>query len=410
MPTQSGSPSPPSSPSATVNLTQKLTPTKTPRRIQKIRRDLQVQANEARAENLVLKRRFADAESQNTGNKKQRKLRKRGDRARDAPDSHADASLTEDKTREAGRLFAIQKALFLIDEEVMSLEEDENFDFSREFETHDLEIQGQFQDILHILPVDARPARKELWIQGAFIDGLHGQRSSFRNRLRTQALSHIVDDIKPFATGTSAGRFEAFSAFIGYKFPTEDTDAFYDHFEVPVLYDKWEGTVDLDHLFRGPILLKIYVSLIRGPEGAVGLFQGLSKLPKARCLERLHHITHTTPGAIANAAILAIWLYSADTQLVRIASSYSDEPHAMCNQHAEDDEDLNDIFDNAPSVSVIPTSTLQLAIPVTSLHTDSSSPTICRPHASGRSAPPAPASTPSGLEFTAPASAATFVH
>lgn len=131
------------------------------------RRLLQVQAYEARAENLVLKRRLADAESQNAGNKKQRKLRKRGDRARDAPDSHVDASFTEDKTREAGQLFAIQKALFLIDEEVMSLEEDENFDFSREFEARYLEIQGQLQDILHILPVDARPARKELWIQGA---------------------------------------------------------------------------------------------------------------------------------------------------------------------------------------------------------------------------------------------------
>ncbi|KAJ7716013.1 hypothetical protein DFH07DRAFT_974029 [Mycena maculata] len=171
----------------------------------------------------------------------------------------------------------------------------------------------------------------------------------------------------------------------------EDTDVFYDRFEVPVLYDKWEGTVDLDHLFRGPILLK------------------------------------------------AIWLYLVDTQLVRISDEtkvnytnrhriyvarihkglqnikailfpHSDEPHAMGNQHAEDDEDLNDIFDNAPSVSAIPTSTLQLAIPVTSLHTDSSLPTIYCPHASGRSAPPTPASTPSGLEFTVSASAAAFVY
>ncbi|KAJ7195702.1 hypothetical protein C8J57DRAFT_1547194 [Mycena rebaudengoi] len=88
-------------------------------------------------------------------------------------------------------------------------------------------------------------------------------------------------------------------------------------------------------IFRGPALLSIYVSIIRGPKGAKGLFQGESKLPSAPVIERTRHIQRTTLGAIANSAVLAtrhiqrttlgaiansavlaIWLFSADTQLV----------------------------------------------------------------------------------------------
>ncbi|KAJ7939041.1 hypothetical protein B0H13DRAFT_1851213 [Mycena leptocephala] len=60
----------------------------------------------------------------------------------------------------------------------------------------------------------------------------------------------------------------------------------------------------------------IHVSFIRGRKGAMGLFKGNSKLPQAKCHERIHKITRTTPGAIVTASILyfqTIWLYSADT-------------------------------------------------------------------------------------------------
>ncbi|KAJ7496361.1 hypothetical protein FB451DRAFT_1162527 [Mycena latifolia] len=38
-------------------------------------------------------------------------------------------------------------------------------------------------------------------------------------------------------------------------------------FEVPILYDQWDGKVDMNRLFRGNRLLEIYVSIIRGPRG-----------------------------------------------------------------------------------------------------------------------------------------------
>ncbi|KAJ7603426.1 hypothetical protein B0H17DRAFT_1121704 [Mycena rosella] len=149
-----------------------------------------------------------------------------------------------------------------------------------------------------------------------FLDGLHGQRASIRHRLRTEALHSIADDVKDFATSTS--RFDAFSELIGYTPAPDNSEAFYGRFEVPILYDKWDGEIDLDHLFRGDMLLKVLASIIRGPQGAEGLFEGKSKLPQATCLQRIHKITCITPGAIVVAATLAIWLFSADTQLVQV--------------------------------------------------------------------------------------------
>lgn len=88
-----------------------------------------------------------------------------------------------------------------------------------------------------------------------FTDGQDLIRSTFHTRIRTQALHAIVDDPKSFAT--SASRLSAFAEFIGYKPATEETVAHYDRFAAPILYDKWEGSVVLEHLFRGPILLKV---------------------------------------------------------------------------------------------------------------------------------------------------------
>jgi hypothetical protein len=88
-----------------------------------------------------------------------------------------------------------------------------------------------------------------------FLDGLHNQRSSMGYRVRTEALQYIVDDVKLFAM--SASRFGAFSELIGYKPATKTSQAFYERFEVPLLYDKWDGTINVNGLFRGNAALEV---------------------------------------------------------------------------------------------------------------------------------------------------------
>ncbi|KAJ7214957.1 hypothetical protein GGX14DRAFT_295729, partial [Mycena pura] len=218
--------------------------------------------------------------------------------------------------REAGRRFALTKAMFIVDETVWTVEEDDDFDFANEFVSLDTQIQGQLRDILDALPDDIKSKRKQEWIAKSFGDGILGQRSSSAHRIRVQALPVLADNMADF--DTSASRFEKFATFIGHQKATEQRSAYYDSLKAPILYDEWDGKIDLNHIFRGPMPLKVCASLIRGARGAVGLLEGRSKLPQGKCLQSQYKIKCVTPGTITISTVLAIYLHSADTQFVEI--------------------------------------------------------------------------------------------
>jgi hypothetical protein len=87
-----------------------------------------------------------------------------------------------------------------------------------------------------------------------FLDDLYHQRS-LGYRLRTEALQFILDDVKLFIT--SASRFDVFLKLIGYKPATIKSQAFYDRFKIPLLYDKWDETIDVNTLSRGNVVLEL---------------------------------------------------------------------------------------------------------------------------------------------------------
>jgi hypothetical protein len=151
---------------------------------------------------------------------------------------------------------------------------------------------------------------------------MSGQRSSTSTRLRVAALAKIVDDVKPFATSSS--RFNAFAKLIGYQPGTTTREPYYSKLDVPILYDGWQGEKDVTKLFRGQCLLKvrrsnssflcslngkIHASIIRGPNGAEGLFSGKVKRPAAKTVERMYKIQFTTLGAIINSCCLVSRIY-----------------------------------------------------------------------------------------------------
>ncbi|KAJ7864478.1 hypothetical protein B0H14DRAFT_3133722 [Mycena olivaceomarginata] len=304
-----------------LDLALQITPSKQPRALRDLRLNLQSRANDLRDDISAMKRRLTDFENQAVSSQHPRKRRKRLNRAADADESIENPNSLEDRTREKGRLFTIQEALFLVDDSVFEVDEDEDFDESAEFTTDKNKIQGQLRQVLRYLPNDAKPFRSTTLVSGAFADGMSGQRSTTSNRLRDTSLAKIVDDIKPFATSSS--RFTSFSKLIGYQPGTETCEPFYSKLDAPILYSEWNGQKNVSHLFRNDLLLKIYASLIRGPSGAVGLFDGQSKRPAAKTIERMHRIRCTLPGAITNSAILAIWLHSADTTLTEIGDQTS---------------------------------------------------------------------------------------
>ncbi|KAJ7830681.1 hypothetical protein B0H13DRAFT_2371873 [Mycena leptocephala] len=167
-----------------------------------------------------------------------------------------------------------------------------------------------------------------------FLDGLHHQRS-MGYPLRTEALQFILDDVKLFTT--SASRFDVFSKLIGYKPATVNSQAFYDRFEVPLLYDKWDGTIDVNTLSPGNVVLEVHLRFLH-PRASRrnGVFEGNSKLLQAKCHERIHKITCTTTVFSDHMAVF----YGHTTR-------EGDETTVI--DTASNDEELDDIFGQARS-------------------------------------------------------------
>ncbi|KAJ6523334.1 hypothetical protein B0H19DRAFT_1201873 [Mycena capillaripes] len=299
-----------------LNLSQQLTPSKSPRRLRQLRAEIQARANDAEEADSAKNLQIADLTNQVLPTKPAHKRRKRFHRADGADDSIPNPVTLEERVREAGRHFVVVQALFLVDPRLTwTVEYNEDFDFAVEFDSKANKVQGQLHDVIALLPSDAVPLRTEPWIAGAFEDGMSGQRSTISNRLRRASLQVLMgaDQLKHFRSSNS--RFDAFAELIGYK-PTEDaTPAHYSAFEAEILYDNYDGTIDVDKIFRHPLLLKIYACILRGPYGAQGLFEGEYHLPQASCVQQIHNVTCTSTGAVSTCTTLAIWMLSADTKL-----------------------------------------------------------------------------------------------
>ncbi|KAJ7483029.1 hypothetical protein B0H11DRAFT_2279866 [Mycena galericulata] len=308
-----------------LELTQQLTPRKSPRRTRQICLEIQSLSNDVGESHSTVKRKLADVTNQLGTTRQPRKRRMRGNRAAEAPDDVENPETLEDRVRKAGRHFLIEYGLFPFTgiHALLATEEDPTFREDTEFDSENSRIQGQLRDIVALLPADSRAIREQEWIASAFGDGMNSKRSSIVSRLRHESIALIAASVT-FSDGesvkiddfeSSASRFNAFAKRIGYQPATADAAAFYSILKAEVLFADYNGTMNVDKIFRGRLLLIIYACIIRGPQGAKGLFDGNSKLPAAKVAQRIYDINYTTPGAIAGSAIWAIWLFSSDTQL-----------------------------------------------------------------------------------------------
>jgi hypothetical protein len=89
------------------------------------------------------------------------------------------------------------------------------------------------------------------------------KRSTIHSRLRHESLPLIAGSIV-FSDGTGASvsdfesatsRFNAFAKRIGYQAATADAAAFYSMLKAEVLFADYDGTMDVNKIFRGPLLL-----------------------------------------------------------------------------------------------------------------------------------------------------------
>ncbi|KAJ7867919.1 hypothetical protein B0H14DRAFT_2730553 [Mycena olivaceomarginata] len=179
-----------------LNLTQEIVPSATPRTMRRIRNNIQAGMNEVNGLLSAKDRQIADLTNQAHTARRPRK-RRRHHRAEGINESEVPNPATvEERTRSAGRRFSLLKSLFFIDDErVWVAELDDKFNRIEEFDSEDGRIQGQILDVLDVLPDDVKQWRQEEWLSLAFMDGMDGERATIGNRIRSQSLATLVDEI-----------------------------------------------------------------------------------------------------------------------------------------------------------------------------------------------------------------------
>ncbi|KAJ7734208.1 hypothetical protein B0H14DRAFT_3614302 [Mycena olivaceomarginata] len=119
-----------------------------------------------------------------------------------------------------------------------------------------------------------------------------------------------VDDqeVNTSQLSISQSRVLHFAACIGW----DETNNKYCFWDIPFLHGNESRTLDYNELFHHPLLLKVFICIIRGMAAAAKVMEKHAQLPKANVMQRMFNIKHTTPGAIASTAVWAIWLFSGD--------------------------------------------------------------------------------------------------
>lgn len=138
---------------------------------------------------------------------------------------------------------------------------------------------------------------------------MNNKRSTIHTRLRHESLALIVASFT-FSDGesakirdfeSSASRFNAFSKRIGYQPATEDAAAFYSALKAEVLFADYDGTMNVDKIFRGPLLL-IVRSFTVSLSSADELPDLCMHHPWSQWTQRLVRWQFQTPGSQSSTA------------------------------------------------------------------------------------------------------------
>ncbi|KAF8182253.1 hypothetical protein K438DRAFT_1601054 [Mycena galopus ATCC 62051] len=161
----------------------------------------------------------------------------------------------------------------------------------------------------------------------AFRKGMDRQRSNTSSRLRnyigTVFAHHIPgrvasgDDIADATI--RAGYFD----LIGGRTVEKEVNGAvvrkreYNAFDARVLHSDMAEKFNVETFLRSELLIHVTAALVYGPQKARSLATNTGSGSTTSCMADIHGVTHTTPGMVANAAILTCWTLSADVELQR---------------------------------------------------------------------------------------------
>ncbi|KAJ7794032.1 hypothetical protein B0H14DRAFT_3497423 [Mycena olivaceomarginata] len=283
------------------------TPNKSGQELANIRADLAACVDDQGQAIQHLKHRLVDLEN---GIEAPRKSsRSRNHRTEGIEEESADftSQELEQRARRAGRKFVILRGLWLCltdddFEAFFNTELDDDYTAELRFSSDSEIRQAQLREVIDTLPVDLESFRKRRWLAMAFKDGMNSQRWNTRNRLRKEAQHVLPDSIPTSWLATEQSRRDHLRTFIGWNSETRK----YSIWNAPCLHGNDSNELDYNQVFRHPLLLRIFASIIRGSASADSVMERSSRRPKANTMQRIFGIVSTSPGAIA------IWLCSGD--------------------------------------------------------------------------------------------------
>ncbi|KAJ7824815.1 hypothetical protein B0H14DRAFT_3469027 [Mycena olivaceomarginata] len=184
----------------------------------------------------------------------------------------------------------------------------------KRFENRGSKIQGELADLLDILPAKFHgDVMRSDWLIKLFNSEMGTQRSNSAGRVRPQCGTEIFD-CTAADLATPESRRDKFRTSIGY---VEDADgSHYEVFKVEILHKNYNGSLDVDTVFRGPKLHLVFACVTRGPAAGKAMkITGTPTQATGKCVAQLWGLRHSTPGSIAACAMLAHWAVSADIEL-----------------------------------------------------------------------------------------------
>ncbi|KAJ7168010.1 hypothetical protein C8R46DRAFT_996218 [Mycena filopes] len=241
-------------------------------------------------------------------------------------DSESDRESGTDHTKAVeslGRRFVLSRGLWLTPG-ALEAELDDTYDEKKRFDGG--EVQGQYRDILNIVPAHLRGDINTGWFQRAFRAGMGDQRSNTSTRIRRVAGTSIYDCAAgDLLTPTLREKFRQEIGWTGDEYASLD---------VPLLHEDGRAAYDIHTCFLSPVPMRLCVALIRGPSAADAMLKGVS-VPKTDNMESIHGFDHSEPATIAASCTLAIWGKSIDVHLKSRGETTNIDYEARFNEYLE---------------------------------------------------------------------------
>lgn len=267
-------------------------------------RELQTLVNEYRREMQRLKERIAELNNQGHSEPSD-------DSEAGAETKKSTSSITVAKARRQIRKFTTLYVLWprFIDS-MFTTAIDPDYNPLERFKDKNTKVQGQLSDWHDMFPRELAHLVKEDWWVAVFKAEASQQRSNLSSRVRRQAGTAIFgcseDDLK-----SPEIRRQKFGELIGLP---ADESGKGNPYNVPILHEPYNGKFDIHSVFLNRSLMKTLNAILRGAQSIKTVDGRLSTSPGTDTVCAKWNVTHTTPGAIAMAAVLTRWAASPDVE------------------------------------------------------------------------------------------------